>query len=407
MSRISKLRLIVLAVTLFSPLTHAQQRISPEEAAAQQAQQQRALAEGGIAHNRSAAIETLVRFWQNALPSHDTRSQFQATLQAASNKTLARIFGATSFEQVRSILLGRTATPSTSGGFTIANLGDVNNDLTFTPVNPPCRIFDTRNYGDRLPPTGGTQRNYQVHGDGATIGAQGGNSSGCPAPKGEPVAIAVNITAVPSQTSHLRVFPFGGTLPTVSWLSFQAGQAISNAGIVSTCFLCASDLTVYNAAQTHHVGDVMGYFYPVSMNDPALGQVKATGFNSGDTHASTLVNDLQLHFVGPTVTHTIAAGDVVYMTANHYLGTGSVAASGLFLHACRQASTATNPSGVGEQMDNGRLPANTRISWGVNGVFSGLAAGTYQFGMCYATNSTNWNSHNAGRVSTMVVNPLP
>src|SRR5688572_25776004 len=138
-------RIAVTAAALFAvvPAAYAQNTSSPE-AAAIQAHTQRALAEGGIASNRPLAIEMLVRHWRSALPNEVAVSHFEATLSAASTRTLARLFTATSFEQVREILLGRATSELSSGAITIQNLG-ASNELTFTPVNPPCRIFDTRN----------------------------------------------------------------------------------------------------------------------------------------------------------------------------------------------------------------------------------------------------------------------
>jgi hypothetical protein len=403
----SALRLSVAAAVFVAvvPMVQAQDRIDPQEAAAQQAQTQRALAEGGIANNRPLAVDTLVRFWQNAMPNQDAALHFQATLNAASTKTLLRVYGATSFEQVRAVLRGPAPTATVSGAVGIQNLGDVTNDLTFTPVTP-CRIFDTRFFGDRLPPAAESPRHYQTYGDSAMIGAQGGNPSGCVAPRGEPAAVAINIAVVPSQSGFLRLFPFNQPLPGTAFINFQAGVIIANSGIVGTCFLCANDVTVQSSGQTHHIGDVMGYFYPVSTNDPALGQVKTIGTHSVLV-SSTLVNDNQFHMIAPVLTHGIETGDRVHLTTSHYFGAGSLAANDLDLAPCHKASTATTPTTTGTIMQGGNLPANTRTSWSVNRIFPSLAPGTYEFGLCYRTSSPNWSNNSSGYASTLVVNPLP
>src|SRR5687767_7973541 len=106
----SHLKITVAAglLSAIMPVAQAQNRVDPLQAAAVQAQTQRAQAEGGIANNRAAAINTLVTQWQSALPNDVAVSHFKVTLEAASNRTLARVYGATSFEQVRAILLGQT-----------------------------------------------------------------------------------------------------------------------------------------------------------------------------------------------------------------------------------------------------------------------------------------------------------
>lgn len=228
------------------------------------ARSQMSVNEEAVSRNRAVAIQQIVNMWPSAMQNAAATEQFRMTLDAATNRQLAKILTATSFDQVRDVLLGKLAGSVDRVG--ILSLGDTSSDLVFTPVNPPCRIFDTRNYAPFTPPGPATFRNYLVYGTGAQMAAQGGNAAGCPAPKGEPVGISANFTAVPTATGHLRVYPFGGALPTVSFLNFTAGVNIANAGIVSTCYLCAADLTVYNAATTHHVADVMGYFYPAPID---------------------------------------------------------------------------------------------------------------------------------------------
>jgi hypothetical protein len=401
-----KLSVAAAAFVAIAPIIQAQDRIDPQEAAAQQAQTQRALAEGGIANNRPLAVDTLVRFWQNAMPNQDAALHFQATLNAASTKTLLRVYGATSFEQVRTVLRGQAPTAPVSGAVGIQNLGDVTNDLTFTPVTP-CRIFDTRFVGNGLPPAAESPRHYQTYGDSAMIGAQGGNPSGCAAPRGEPAAVAINMAVVPSQAGFLRLWPFGQPLPGTSYMNFDAGMIIANSGIVGTCFLCASDITVQSSAQTHHIGDVMGYFYPVSTSDPALQQVKTVTSNNTTTHTapSPLLSDDEIRFVGPTVTLTIGSGDVVHITATHALGAGSAAATNLDLFPCRLLTSGAFSLGNFGLFD-GSAPPNSRLSWTVTGVFAGMSAGTHQLGMCYRTSSPNWSNNNFGTVTAIVLNPL-
>jgi hypothetical protein len=270
-----------------------------------------------ISANRAATIASLMSKWQPAAAALGYKAaawapDFQAALNKATDGQLLDLFDAPNYEAVRALLQSRSrAAALAADSGTILDLGGLASDLTFTPVNPPCRIFDTRNYGGGVAPTGGTQRDYQVYGSAATISAQGGNPAGCPAPAGEPVGIAANFTAVPLANGHLRVFPYGGSLPTVSFLNFTSGVNIANAGIVSTCYLCGFDLSVYNAAQAHHIADVMGYFYPAKEGVPGLSATSATTY---------LTNNTCTNYSGGTVTITTPGSGYVTVTAQAMMG---------------------------------------------------------------------------------------
>ena len=87
----------------------------------------------------------------------------------------------------------------------------------------------------------------------------------CGVPVGAKAA-SVNITAVsPTSRGHLRVFPSGTTLPTISTINYQGGEpALANGAIVPLS-TNANDLSVYTFFQsgsgtTHFVMDVTGYF---------------------------------------------------------------------------------------------------------------------------------------------------
>jgi hypothetical protein len=376
-----------------------------------QAQTQLALSEGNVASNRGAAIENLVSTWGGQLGSAAAAEQFRMTLNLKSNRTLAQLQSATSLDGVRAVLLGKADGSLTGGSIAPMNLGDTSNDLTYTPVNPPCRIVDTRNYGGGAPRAAGFIGNYQVYGSAATMGAQGGNNvTGCPAPKGEPVGVAANFTAIPSATGHLRVYPFGGGLPTVSFLNFTTGVNIANAGIVSTGYLLAADLVIHNFATTHHVADVMGYFYPVSQSDPALNQVKDAAYVATGAVSNPIPSDSVLR-IGPFTTHTTAAGDVVHITAAQVFGTTTAWgwASALDVYPCYRASPAGALITLGGGMFNLGVEAvlvNQRTQFTVTGVVT-PGAGTFNFGMCYRTSDVAWDNNEWGYTSTTVLNPLP
>jgi hypothetical protein len=144
----------------------------------------------------------------------------------------------------------------------ITILNDIAKGVLYTPVTP-CRIVDTRNAGGAIPPGG--IRSYEVYGNEATIGSQGGNSAGCPSPSGEPYAVDLNVTAVPmAGQGHLRLFSFNTPTPNSSVLNYSTGAGkMANAVSVKTCYGCGKDVDVHNfVGTTHVVIDVMGYYYP-------------------------------------------------------------------------------------------------------------------------------------------------
>jgi hypothetical protein len=109
------------------------------------------------------------------------------------------------------------------------------------------------------------ERDFHVFGDGATIGAQGGNSSGCPAPSGDPLAAHINLVAAnPTGKGNMQAFAVGGGPGANLGVNFaDIGTNFANAGIVQTATGSGPDITVtlrYSAA--HTVIDVLGYYYP-------------------------------------------------------------------------------------------------------------------------------------------------
>ena len=108
--------------------------------------------------------------------------------------------------------------------------------LTFDAVQP-CRIVDTRIAGGAFFPN--NRREYYVYGPGAgSVGMiqQGGNPAGCPAPRGEPYGVVINITAVPlSGNGNFVAYPADNAPPNASLVNYRAGvQNVANAASVQT-----------------------------------------------------------------------------------------------------------------------------------------------------------------------------
>src|SRR5439155_20945669 len=99
---------------------------------------------------------------------------------------------------------------------TMKYLGDLNDDLTFTPVTP-CRLADTRNAGGAL--ASFAARSFSAT-DATMINAAGGNAAGCGIPAG-PTGLALTITAVaPTQPGNLIAYAYGAAVPLAGALHF-------------------------------------------------------------------------------------------------------------------------------------------------------------------------------------------
>ena len=216
-----------------------------------------------IAANREAVIEELVQLWFMDIP--DWEAEFRSLLNLTNDSKLLVILNAKSYAEVQAVLGGGTpdfySADSMADPFT---LGDTDKDFVYTPVKP-CRIIDTREAGGKIP--SGDSRSFYVYG---SVAAQGGNSAGCPAPRGEPRAVHMNIVAVNSVASGwLTVWPTGTGMPLAGILNYYPGRTdpVSNAFTVQTGFGMGRDINVYAHRTTHVVADVMGYYYDVDKDD--------------------------------------------------------------------------------------------------------------------------------------------
>ncbi|WP_437817950.1 hypothetical protein [Sorangium sp. So ce1078] len=117
-------------------------------------------------------------------------------------------------------------------------------------------------------------------------------------------------------------------------------------------------------------------------------------------------------FFGPTAAVEVSStSQSIYATAHRYLGAGTQPADSLNLYMCYQR-VRSGPSGpvldevqvVGLGLAGGKVPAGTRVSFGLSAVITGLNAGTYNIGMCGQTYSANWTSNDFGYLSLLLVN---
>jgi hypothetical protein len=139
--------------------------------------------------------------------------------------------------------------------------GDLNQDLVYTPVQP-CRIVDTRNTAAGVI-AGGASRSF-VAIAATNFTSQGGSATNCGVLNAAATAVAVNFTVVNTLgAAYITVFPFGTSQPLAATMTFGLNDLRSNTAIVQIPNpLSSFDFTVFAAAGTHVVADIVGYFSP-------------------------------------------------------------------------------------------------------------------------------------------------
>jgi hypothetical protein len=153
------------------------------------------------------------------------------------------------------------------------------------------------------------------------------------------------------------------------------------------------------------VAGAAGATGPQGPAGPSSGNVVSTAYTNGNV--GTLASVTAYAFLGSVATVTITAGQKVEVTATAALGTTSVGGATMSRLAIGQKiSTATAPSANGNDwIENTQIGQNTRLPITLNTIFTGLAAGSYQFGMIYQGGGTNWNNNDWSRVSVKIINP--
>jgi hypothetical protein len=196
-------------------------------------------------------------------------------------------------------------------------LGDLSDDLTFTPVTP-CRLADTRNAGGALAPRGA--RAFSATSD-ALIGAAGGNAVGCGVPAG-PTALALTITVVlPGQAGNLVAYAEGTPVPLSSALNFLGGQIIANTTVVPSTSTVGLNFDIFNNSDgaTHAVIDVVGYFYaPLAPDCVAATQTASPASAAAFSATAVCSSGYRITMGGCATTATTAGTD--WQTASFNAG---------------------------------------------------------------------------------------
>ena len=170
-----------------------------------------------------------------------------------SQANFARIASAPSLAEARlaavevaAIGPSSTAQRAETGAAQLKNSGSASIDLTFVPLNPPCRLIDTRGAGGGGAFTAKQKRTYNF-----TQRTQYGGVGCSPIPLGsgpeisDPAAIAVNVTVqsngIGSTNSlgFLSLVPSGSSDGPTSFMNYDGDEnyngdeTVANAGVVT------------------------------------------------------------------------------------------------------------------------------------------------------------------------------
>lgn len=120
----------------------------------------------------------------------------------------------------------------------------------------PCRIADTRVAGGAL--TSGHARSFYALGT-SGFGGQGGES--CDIPAAATAVTGSVIAAKATGTGYLKVFAYGASLPTASFLNFSKTLTLSASGTIPVSADGARNFTVLaSGASTHVIIQLTGYY---------------------------------------------------------------------------------------------------------------------------------------------------
>lgn len=123
----------------------------------------------------------------------------------------------------------------------------------------------------------------------------------------------------------------------------------------------------------------------------------ASGFGPTITSAT--------NFIGPTITVTITSStQTVFISASKALGSGPTGAFDLNIWPMCKMVGDPYFQYIGGGMLGLSCAPNTRQTYAINGVFSNLPPGIYEFGMGgYSSNAVNWNNNEWGYVSYILM----
>jgi hypothetical protein len=165
------------------------------------------------------------------------------------------------------------------------------------------------------------------------------------------------------------------------------------------------DLMYYNGTDyVRLAAGTDGQILKMSGGVPAWLAPTGTIANTFNTEGSAIAPTSTLAFLSPTVTATVSTGQKVLLNVNCALGAGGAgAAQGLNIWpGYRISGGSVTASGGG--IFGLTCPINTRQVVSINGLITGLSAGTYSFGMVGNTTGLNWTNNEYCYVTAVVIN---
>ena len=137
--------------------------------------------------------------------------------------------------------------------------------------------------------------------------------------------------------------------------------------------------------------------------------IVSTAFAFGGVTAPQVYDGSIYNFIVPTASVTITAGQKIIVSSDAALGSTSVGGGlGLRLAICAKVSTGTNPIVVPNGSEDLYLtvPQGQRHIFAMSTIMTGLAAGTYEVGLCGAFEGSpgNWDNNDYGHSTAFVTN---
>ena len=209
---------------------------------------------------------------------------------------------------------------------------DTATEAKYTPI-PSCRIVDTRYAGGPLS-SGGSRSFYALGNTG--FGTQGGTACDIPT---SATAITASIVALSaSHNGYFKVFAYGGSLPSGSFLNYNKSLTLGASGTIPVVNGARNFTVLSEGGSVQVVIQVTGYFIP-----PMYAEVSSTGtvvhgsrvisvthIGTGsyqvdfDRDVSACAYNATAYFYGTTMEVEPRSGDAhaVFVAASDYNGTG-------------------------------------------------------------------------------------
>ena len=218
-----------------------------------------------VDQNRATVIDRIVAEFGVAFAHADTGlsvAQLRSILTGMRSDYLLAASLAGSLDGLRDVVSSSLISAASGKAARPKVLGDVADDLAYTPVTP-CRILDTRGaIGGVM--QGGQTRDWLAANPSGTFAGQGGAASNCGIPV-KPAAVLANATVFNTAAgpAFFVAWPFNVARPNASTINWTSpATQVANAFILPLCTGggCTFDFSAFVTSQTDVVIDVLGYF---------------------------------------------------------------------------------------------------------------------------------------------------